>query len=107
MSKSDFYRMHTELCKAIFNPKRLIIIDALREKEMKVLELAGKTGISQSNLSHHLSMLKSKGVLSVRRDKTNVFYSIDDEKITKAIDLISDILKHKLIKETELIEKAV
>lgn len=107
MSKSDFYRLHTELCKAIFNPKRLVIIDALRQKEMKVLDLAQKTGISQSNLSHHLSILKSRGVLSVRRQKTNIFYSIDDEKIIRAIDLISDILKYKSTKETELIEKAV
>lgn len=102
----DFYKLHTELCRAIFNPKRLIILEALREKEMKVSHLADTVDLTQSNLSHHLSILKSRGVVSIRRERNNIYYSIANPNINKTIDLISDILRQRLENQSDLLKKA-
>ena len=75
MKKNNFYFLHSDVCKTLANPKRQEILDSLRQKEMTVNELVEKTGISQANLSQHLAILRSKGIVGSRRDGVNVYYS--------------------------------
>jgi DNA-binding transcriptional ArsR family regulator len=51
---------------------------------------------AQANISQHLSSLKDKGVVILRRQGNNSFYSISNEKIIAAYDLISEVLKESL-----------
>lgn len=105
MKKESFYNLHSEMCKTISNPRRQAILDTIRDKELTVSELMEKTGISQANLSQHLSILRSKGVVKTRRDGNNIYYSISNLKIIQAYDIISEILedsnttREKAIKE--------
>ncbi len=107
MEKKDFYKLHSEFCKTISNPKRQEILDALREKETTVNELIEKTGISQSNLSQHLAILRSKGIVHARRDGTNLYYSITNKKIIKAYDLISQVLMESLASQNKTVKDAM
>ena len=93
MTKSNFYNLHAEICKTISNPNRQAILDNLRDGEMSVTELVNKTGISQANLSQHLSILRSKGVVNTRRDGNNIYYSISNAKIIQAYDLLTEVLQ--------------
>lgn len=107
MEKKDFYKLHSDFCKTISNPKRQEILDALRENESTVNELAEKTGMSQSNLSQHLAILRSKGILQTRRDGTHVCYSIANKKIIKAYDLVSQVLMESLASQNKTIKDAM
>ena len=69
---ADFYCMHSELCKTLANDKRQMILGALRDDELSVGQLVERTGIPQANLSQHLSIMRSHGVVSTRRDGTRV-----------------------------------
>ena len=93
MIKSNFYNLHAEICKTISNPNRQAILDNLRDGEMSVTELVNRTGISQANLSQHLSILRSKGVVNTRRDGNNIYYSISNAKIIQAYDLLTEVLQ--------------
>jgi ArsR family transcriptional regulator, virulence genes transcriptional regulator len=93
LKKESFYNLHAEMCKTLSNPRRQAILDTLRSDEMTVSELIEKTGISQANLSQHLAILRSKGVVKTRRDGNNIYYSISNIKIIKAYDLISEVLE--------------
>jgi ArsR family transcriptional regulator len=93
MKKENFYNLHAEMCKTISNPRRQAILDTIRGSEMTVSELIEKTGISQANLSQHLAILRSKGVVKTRREGNNVHYSISNLKIIEAYDLISEVLE--------------
>ncbi len=93
MIKNNFYNLHAEICKTISNPNRQAILDNLRDGEMTVTELVNKTGISQANLSQHLSILRSKGVVNTRRDGNNIYYSISNAKIIQAYDLLTEVLQ--------------
>ena len=107
MEKKEFYKLHSEFCKTISSPKRQEILDALREKETTVNELIKKTGISQSNLSQHLAILRSKGIVHARRDGTNLYYSITNKKIIKAYDLVSQVLMESLASQNKTIKDAL
>lgn len=93
MQKENFYNLHADICKTISNPRRQAIIDTIRKSEMTVSTLVKKTGISQANLSQHLAILRSKGVVQTRREGNNIYYSIANPKIIEAYDLISEVLK--------------
>ncbi len=106
MNKKNFYSIHSDCCKTLSNPKRQEILDTLRDREMTVNDLAKTTGISQSNLSQHLAILRSKGILTTRRQGSNVYYSITNLKIIEAFDLISEVLQEDLAIQTMTIKVA-
>lgn len=93
MKKENFYNLHAEMCKTLSNPRRQAILDTIRSDEMTVSELIKNTGISQANLSQHLAILRSKGVVKTRREGNNIYYSLANIKIIKAYDLISEVLE--------------
>ena len=64
---------------ALSDPNRLRILYVLREREeASVGEVADELGMSQQNVSKHLSSLHSEGFLSRRKEKTSVRYRISD-----------------------------
>jgi len=93
---ADFYCMHSELCKTLANGKRQMILGALRSEELSVGELVEITGIAQANLSQHLSIMRSHGVVRTRREGTRVFYSISNPKLIQAFDLITEVMQELL-----------
>lgn len=107
MKRKDFYHIHSDVCKTLSNPKRQEILDNLRQKELTVTELIEKTGISQANLSQHLAILRTKGIVSDRREGINVYYSISNHKIIKAFDLISEVLQEALSSQSKTIKAGI
>jgi ArsR family transcriptional regulator len=86
------YELHADLCKTFSNAKRLEIIDSLKDRERSASELIEKIGLSKANLSQHMSVLRSKGVILTRRDGVNVYYRIVNPKIIQACHLIREVL---------------
>lgn len=102
------YELHAEICQTFSHPKRLEILDLLRDGEKSVNELVQLAGINQSNLSQHLAILRGKNIVQTRRDGVNIYYSIANSKIIKAFDIMREILyeqlalNEKLAKELEV-----
>ena len=86
------YNMQAELSKTLAHPIRLAILHSLREGEKSVNELADFLGISQSNLSQHLALMRQKGIVKTRKQGTNIFYSVTNPKINKACDMVREVL---------------
>lgn len=107
MKKEGFYNLHADMCKTISNPRRQAILDTIRNGEMTVSELIEKTGISQANLSQHLAILRSKGVVKTRREGNNIFYSISNIKIIEAYDLISEVLEDSTTSRERAIKEGI
>ncbi len=78
------------MLKAIAHPMRITIIGLLDEgKQLSVSEIHRKLGIEQSTTSHHLGILKDKGVLVSRREGKNTFYSLKHENLKSIISCVS------------------
>jgi DNA-binding transcriptional ArsR family regulator len=68
---------------------RIAIIDLLNETQMSVTEIYNKLNIEQAAASHHLNILKSKGVLNSKRDGKKIYYSLKNQTLTEIIDCIN------------------
>ena len=63
----ELFKLQAEICKTMANPVRMEIIYALKEGEKGVGELVETTGLTKSNVSQHLSVLKSAAMVSSKR----------------------------------------
>ena len=102
----ELYKKHAEICKTLSNPKRLEIINSLRGKERTVNELVKLAGISQSNISQHLAILRQNNLVSTRRKGKNIYYKLAYPEMIKACDIMRDILLKQLKKDGSFAETA-
>lgn len=89
----EINRLHATVCKALSEPKRILILDTLRSGERSVSEICEELGLSQTNASQHLSVLRSRGLVRSRRDAQWVYYSLVSPKVTEAIDLLVEVME--------------
>ena len=74
------------ILKTTAHPTRIAIVQLLAAQEsLSVTEISDKLSVEQSLLSHHLSGMKLKGILSSTREGKNIFYSL---KMREVIDVI-------------------
>jgi ArsR family transcriptional regulator, virulence genes transcriptional regulator len=92
----QIFELQSDVCKVFSNPKRLEIINHLKDRELSAGELIEKTGLSKANLSQHMSVLKSKGVILSRREGVTVYYRISNPKIIEACVLMKEVLLEQL-----------
>ena len=71
----------TDLLKAMANPSRLMILCQLAEGEKSVGEMESVNRLSQSGLSQHLAVLRSKRIVSTRREAQLIFYSLASKEV--------------------------
>ncbi len=97
------YVYHAEMCKVFSHPKRLELINVLRDKEMSVNDLAQKLGLTQANLSQHLAMMRERHILVSRKEGSTVYYRIANSRLLQAFDLLRDILFEKIRQDALMI----
>ena len=78
------------MLKAIAHPMRIAIISLLEDDaKLTVTEIHQKLQIEQSTTSHHLGILKDKGVLVSKRDGKNTYYFLKHEKLSNIVNCLS------------------
>ena len=76
--------------RAIAHPMRIAIIDLLTANpKMTVTEIYEYLNLEQASASHHLNILKNKGLLDSKRDGKMIYYSLKFEHLTEVIDCIN------------------
>lgn len=70
------YEARARIAKALSHPTRLLMLDALTEREMCVCDLTKLVGADQSTVSKHLAVLKQAGIVEDRKEGTMTFYSL-------------------------------
>jgi DNA-binding transcriptional ArsR family regulator len=81
--KIDVAEHQAEICKTFSNPTRILILWTLSEDELSVGEIANAVNASIQNTSHHLRIMKDKGILNARRQGQTIFYAIQNRKIVE------------------------
>ena len=103
----ELFKLKAELCKTFADPKRLMIINELRHGEKAVGTLVQVLGVPQAVVSRHLAVLRSRGVVTTRREGVNVFYSLANRRIVDACDIVHEILMEQVAKNREMAEKLI
>lgn len=76
--------------RAIAHPMRIAIIGLLENNDgLSVTEIYEKLEIEQATASHHLNILKNKGVLISKRSGKNTFYAINSQSIIQILECIN------------------
>jgi ArsR family transcriptional regulator, virulence genes transcriptional regulator len=101
----ELFKLKADMSKLFSDPKRLMIINGLREGEKQVGDLAQRLQIPQAVVSRQLGLLRNGGVVVFRREGTNVYYSLSDKKIIEACDIVHEVLLNRIAKNREFAEK--
>jgi DNA-binding transcriptional ArsR family regulator len=100
-------KLQADICKIFANDKRLEIINLLKDSEMSNSELMQKTGLSKVTISQHMNVLKSKGVILVRREGVQLYYRISNPKIIQACTLMREVLVEQLLEKEKAVSRLV
>jgi ArsR family transcriptional regulator len=84
------------MCKAINDPKRLLVMYALSNGPLSVGELETVLDSSQSNVSQHLAVLRASGMVDTERVGSTVVYSLRHPSVIDAIDMLRSISRAEL-----------
>ncbi len=83
------FEENARLLKALAHPTRLHIVTLIREQQPCVKIMEGILGVSQPNLSQHLSLLRNIGAVEAEREGNQVCYKIKNQTILKLLDALS------------------
>ena len=100
--RTELYQLHASVCKGLADPKRLLILNALRDGERTVTDLVDELDIPQANVSQHLAVLRDRGLVQGRRNGQWVFYSLTSPKIVQAMDLLREVMSEQLGSSTSV-----
>jgi ArsR family transcriptional regulator len=92
LTDRSIFEMQAEICKTLTNPKRIEILNVLKNEERTVTELVNALGASKANVSQHLAVMRHKGILTTRRDGVNIFYRVANPKVIDACALMKEVL---------------
>jgi DNA-binding transcriptional ArsR family regulator len=81
------------VARALGDPKRLCVLESLAGGEASVGELATRVSCQVPNMSQHLSVLRSAGLVTARRDGSTVYYRLSDPRILEACQLLQTLAR--------------
>ncbi len=86
----DKLEMASSKLRAMAHPMRIAILELLQNgNKMSVTDIYKKLKIEQAAASHHLNILKNKGILTSQRDGKKIFYALKSQVLTEIIDCIN------------------
>lgn len=89
---SHVFDLHAQLLKALAHPRRLEIIQLLRDQQLYVSDIYEMLDLPQANISQHLTILRDAGVVTTHRHGKQIQYAISDPQILAACDTLRNVL---------------
>ncbi len=88
--------LQADILKTLASPRRLEILHRLSEGPCEVSRLADELGVSQPNISQHLSVLRASGLVDAERDGREVRYRLSDPDVIVACGVMRGVLTRRL-----------
>jgi len=101
----EINHLHANICSAISDPTRILLLYAIAEQTRNVNSLAETVEISQSAASRHLKVLREQGIIQAEREGTQVLYSLTDQRYIEALDLLREVMLDRMAEQAELIQQ--
>jgi ArsR family transcriptional regulator len=101
--KASYFK--ADLFKVLSNPVRIQILDTLRKGEQSVNYIAEWLELEASSVSQQLAVLRSRNLVTSRKQGNYVFYSIKDPAIFKVLDAALEVFNNHLVEVRDTLEK--
>ncbi len=95
---------HSRICQALADPKRVLILYLLTAGARCVGELVDELDVPQSTVSRHLGILRERGLVQAERRGTSVYYTLADNRIISALDLMRKVLATQLATNADAVQ---
>lgn len=102
MSHEKIFEIQAGLCRAMGNPLRMEIVHLLRSGPLNVTEIASSVGQHQSTVSRNLTILRNAGIVTTRREGSNILYQVANPKLVEVCDLMRAVLEEQSAQEAKL-----
>jgi DNA-binding transcriptional ArsR family regulator len=101
---SEITQLHAEICAGLADPNRILILYELSQSTRNVTELSTNLKMPQPLVSRHLKVLRERGMVIPNRKGTVIQYSLADDRLIQALDLLRAVMRDGLTKRAELVE---
>ena len=103
-SNQEINELHAEICSAMADSRRIMLLYAISNKPRNVSELARHIGISQPAASRHLKILRDGGLVQPVRQGESIEYNLTDPRLIYALNTLRAVLRDRLTYRASLIE---
>jgi ArsR family transcriptional regulator, virulence genes transcriptional regulator len=94
LTSSDVLRDRSAaIAKALADAKRLCVVERLADGERSVSDLSRDVGCQVPNMSQHLAVLRSAGIVATRREGSTVFYRLADPNVLEVYRLLQQVAR--------------
>lgn len=104
-TKRRLYEQLARVAKALAQPGRLELIEALGQGPRSVDALAQASGMSVANTSHHLQTLRDGGLVVSRREGLQVIYSLSDPDIPKLMSCMRSVAERQIAEVERIVRE--
>lgn len=94
--------LHERICSALGDTTRILILYLLARQDMYVNEIAEELSQPQSTVSRHLKVLRERGLVLTARQGTAILYSLADQRIIEALDIMRTILAEQIMTQAAI-----
>lgn len=99
------HEVKANLFRVLGHPARVRILEMLRDGERSVGSLQAELGLDSGGTSQHLAALRRIGLVQSRRDRTNVYYRVEDERVFDLLAAGRDIITRQLAEQQSILQE--
>jgi DNA-binding transcriptional ArsR family regulator len=88
---------------ALSHPTRIAILEVLQGGELSAGAIQDRLGLEQANLSQHLAILRSRQIVSNRKDGNQVFYSLRNPVMSEVLDIMRRYFQANLTEAVQML----
>jgi len=103
LTEEEAILLHRYICEGVGDPKRLRLLYLVAERPRNVSELTEMLGVSQPTVSHHLRILRDRGLVEARKEGTTVYYFLSNPRILEALDMMRAIVAQFLAEGAQVL----
>ncbi len=100
----EILKIKAEIFNALAHPLRLKILEKLRSGACCVCKIIPYVGGEQSNVSHHLAILRKAGIVRSEKKGLEVWYEVVNPRFFKLIDIVDDCLIRNLNRSHDILQ---
>jgi len=105
--QQEVTHLHAEVCSALADPNRILILYALSEKPYTVNDLTNALGLPQPTTSRHLKVLRDRNMVEAVRQGMNVEYRLSDHRLIEALDLLRGVMRDRITERAIVVKEAL
>jgi rhodanese-related sulfurtransferase/DNA-binding transcriptional ArsR family regulator len=102
-AKDRLYEAFARTAKAAASPKRIEVLELLAQGERAVEALAGATGMSVTNTSAHLQVLRHARLVETRKKGTTVFYRLAGDEVAAFVVALRDLARSRVAEVEQVV----